>query len=90
MPNKINAFVIDEIENTNWYLIETLLNFQILNSTFEINDTINYPYVRVFYVSNLVSETEEFDLKGISMPWSIPNPGKILLLCSVSVALRKS
>ena len=54
-----------------------MFNFQILNSSYEINDTINYPFVRVFYVQDITSDDVLYDLKGIATPWSVPTPSTV-------------
>ncbi|XP_052223291.1 sialate O-acetylesterase-like [Dreissena polymorpha] len=53
---------------------------QVDNSTEEIEDTINYPNIRVFVVSDKISTIPLSDLSsdgGILLPWSLPSPATI-------------
>ncbi|XP_053385151.1 uncharacterized protein LOC128550329 [Mercenaria mercenaria] len=52
---------------------------QIFNSTAELNDTVNYPDIRVFVVKDKTSHVPITDLSsdGILLPWSVPNPETI-------------
>ncbi|XP_060559464.1 sialate O-acetylesterase-like [Ruditapes philippinarum] len=52
---------------------------QVFNSSAELNDTHNYPDIRVFAVKDKVATVPltDFSSDGILLPWSLPTPENI-------------
>ena len=49
--------------------------FQVFNATAELNDVINYPYLRLFTVADKTSATPKYDIIEVEEKWSVPSKG---------------
>lgn len=45
----------------------------VFNATEEVNDAVNYPYLRLFTAAQKTSATQKYDLIEVEEKWSVPN-----------------
>ena len=61
---------------------------QVFNATEEVNDAVNYPYLRLFTVALKTSATLKYDLLEIEEKWSLPNKGKLTIKTPAKMHLK--